>query len=173
MTVTPSPKAFAGSDQYVNVGNTVSLNAQGGTHYVWTPSLGLNDPKIPSPSFVAESTVTYFVKVYDVAKNCFTIDEVTIFVDRSIIVPNAITPNGDNNNDSWEITNIERFPNCVVEIYNRWGSLVWTSQGYSIWWDGSNFRNGEALPVGTYFYIIDLKSQEFTKPYTGYIQIIK
>jgi hypothetical protein len=36
-----------------------------------------------------------------------------------------------------------------------------------------NYRNGEVLPDGTYFYVIDLKSEVFKDPYKGYIQIVK
>jgi hypothetical protein len=41
----------------------------------------------------------------------------------------GITPNGDGNNDSWKIDNIESFPDNTVQIFNRWGSEVWIGIG--------------------------------------------
>ncbi len=173
VVVLPTPIANAGPDQYVEEGTATSLNASGGVIYVWTPSTGLSSTSTPTPSLVAKNNITYTVNVFDATQTCSSFDEVTIFVEKPINIPNAITPNGDGNNDGWEIANINSFPNCVIEIYNRWGTLIWKSTGYSIQWDGSNYRNSEVLPDGTYFYIIDLKSKVFKEPYTGYVQIVK
>jgi gliding motility-associated-like protein len=173
VTVLPTPAANAGPDQYVEDGSTTSLNGSGGSIYQWTPATGLSDPNIANPSFTVKNDITYTVKVSDATNTCFSTDEVNIIVEKLIIVPNAITPNGDNNNDTWVIKNIQSFPNCVIEIFNRWGTLIWRSNGYSVEWDGTSYKNGEPLPDGTYFYIIDLKSKVFSDPYTGYIQIVK
>ena len=173
ITVTPTPAANAGPDQYLEDGTTSALNGSGGATFLWTPATGLSDPSVANPGFTAKNTITYTLTVSDASGNCSSSDEVTIFVEKLIGIPNAITPNGDNNNDTWTLKNIQSFPNCTVEIYNRWGSLVWKSTGYNLEWDGSNFRNGEGLPDGTYFYIIDLKSKIYSDPYTGYIQIVK
>jgi gliding motility-associated-like protein len=90
-----------------------------------------------------------------------------------VVVPNVITVNGDGTNDDWEIENIDGYPNVIIEIYNRWGNLVWKTEGYPKNWDGTNFRNGEVLADGTYFYIINLQSQIYKEPLTGWVQIIK
>ncbi|MGL6267359.1 MAG: gliding motility-associated C-terminal domain-containing protein, partial [Chitinophagaceae bacterium] len=62
------------------------------------------------------------------------------------------------------------FKNAIVEVYNTAGSLVYRSIGYNQPWDGK--RNGQVLPAGTYYYTIDLKSQQ-VKKLTGYITIFK
>ncbi|MFH1321664.1 MAG: gliding motility-associated C-terminal domain-containing protein, partial [Bacteroidota bacterium] len=86
-----------------------------------------------------------------------------------INIPTAITPNGNGLNDTWEIGNIEFYPDCVVEIYNRWGMQVFSSKGYPEEWDGT--YNGKALPLGPYYYVIDL-FLEGVEPYTGSVSII-
>ena len=58
-------------------------------------------------------------------------------------------------------------------IYNRWGNIVYKSASNAFEWNGTNYRNGEDLPEGTYFYIIDLKRIEHDEPLTGYIQIVR
>ena len=84
----------------------------------------------------------------------------------------AITPNDDGKNDVWNIKNINSYPNAVIQIFNRWGSLVYETGGLNYEkapWNGT--RNGEELPVGTYYYIIDLNNND--EPQTGPITIIR
>jgi gliding motility-associated-like protein len=81
---------------------------------------------------------------------------------------NAITPNGDGENDVWELEDIEAFPDVTVFIYDRAGLSVYKSkQGY-VPWDGTH--NGKALPMGTYYYVIDLHDN--VNVYKGTITII-
>jgi len=70
-----------------------------------------------------------------------------------LVVPNTFTPNGDGINDVWNIKLLDEFPQCLVSVFDRYGSLVYQSRGYSKPWDGT--RNGQQLPVGTYYYIIN------------------
>jgi gliding motility-associated-like protein len=173
VNVIPTPIANAGPDQVVLENDVVSLNGSGGTNYSWSPATGLSDANIANPTFPAVITTTYTLTVSDATNTCSTTDDVTIIVERPIRIPNAITVNADGQNDVWDIENIGSFPNCIVEVYNRWGTLVWKSVGYDKKWDGTNYRNGEVLPDGTYFYIIILNSTKFPDPYKGYIQVIK
>jgi len=86
------------------------------------------------------------------------------------VVPNAFSPNGDGINDKWDITNLKDYPNCVVEVYNRYGQVVYRSfGGYQNPWDGTH--NGSPLPVGTYYYIIEPKSG-FPRT-TGFVVMVK
>ncbi len=68
--------------------------------------------------------------------------------------PTIFTPNGDGSNDTWQIIGIENYPNATVEIFNRWGQQVFSSEGYPAPWNGT--YNNEPLPTGDYFFIIDL-----------------
>ena len=90
-----------------------------------------------------------------------------------IIVPTAITPNGDGNNDDWNLQGIDNmYPNNVVKIFNRWGNLLFESPVGNYdgnRWDGT-FK-GNMLPVGSYFYIIDFNDGS-TEAETGSVSII-
>ncbi|WP_433831113.1 DUF7507 domain-containing protein [Flavobacterium anhuiense] len=79
-----------------------------------------------------------------------------------VIAHNALSPNGDSKNDTFKIDGIECYPQNTVEIYNRWGVIVFHTNGYD---NASNvfngYSNGRAvvkqsagLPTGTYYYII-------------------
>ncbi len=86
---------------------------------------------------------------------------------------NAFSPNDDGNNDLWEIENIQAdaFSNNSVEIYNRWGQLIWSGEGYNntdVAWNGKT-KSGLALADGTYYYIAKVNSIT----YKGYIELTK
>jgi gliding motility-associated-like protein len=168
-----TPIANAGADQTLPEGTPSALSGSGGAVYNWSPSTYLSNDSISNPKFKATQTISYKLTVTDATGKCKGTSNVTVYVIKPISVPNVITVNGDGVNDTWEIENIHGYPNAIIEIYNRWGNLVWKTEGYLKNWDGSNFRNGEVLPDGTYFYIINLKSQVYTEPYTGWVQIIK
>jgi gliding motility-associated-like protein len=70
-------------------------------------------------------------------------------------IPSGFTPNHDGKNDTWQITGLsEKYPNVVIEVFDRWGRLVFRSaRGYPTPWDG-NIDSGP-LPTDTYFYIVD------------------
>ena len=92
-------------------------------------------------------------------------------------IPNIITPNGDGDNDEFIIPRVEKFPmnysKMVVEIYDRWGKLVWRSDpGYNDnRWKGNDFR-GKKLPMDSYFYVIHINNEN-SEPVTGHITIIR
>ena len=83
---------------------------------------------------------------------------------------NTFTPNGDNYNDTWVIENLNLYPNAMVKVFNKWGNLVYESNGNYTPWDGKS--NGKPLPSETYFFIIDLYNDQ-SNQYTGSITIIR
>ena len=94
---------------------------------------------------------------------------------------NGLTPNGDGKNDTFLIRGIDAFPDNRMQIFNRWGTLVWETRGYDQQTNmftgtanvGSVQGNGE-LPTGTYFYVleIDNPNQEDVLPvYRGYLYL--
>ena len=87
------------------------------------------------------------------------------------VFPTLITPNYDGKNDVFTIDFLNQiYPDCEVIIFNRWGSVVFESNGYAEPWDGT--RNGEPLPIGTYFYKIMLNDEDGTV-YTGDISVLR
>lgn len=91
-------------------------------------------------------------------------------VEECLIIVNTFTPNDDEYNDTWIIGNIDLYPNSEVKVFNRWGSLLFESQGEYIPWDG--VFNGSKLPSEVYYYVIVLNNNENNK-YTGTITIVR
>jgi gliding motility-associated-like protein len=88
---------------------------------------------------------------------------VKIIKDPNLFHPTAFTPNGDNLNDVFNV-----FGHYIVDfemnIFNRWGELLYTTTDIQQGWDGQ--YKGNAMPEGTYTYIAkisDLAGREFTK----------
>ena len=128
-----------------------------------------NNNKILNPVASPSSTTIYTLTVQSTG-GCVGVDSVTVEVSiPNIVIPNTFTPNGDGINDTWNIKNLDSYPNCTVQIFNRWGQNVYTSIGYGLPWDGT-YRKA-ALPTGTYYYIINLKNN--SKLLSGYVAIIR
>ncbi len=87
-----------------------------------------------------------------------------------LVIPNAISPNGDGINEIWELDMSELYPLLEVKIFDRWGSLIWKSEkGYPRPWDGTS--DGKVVPMDSYHYIIDLNNG--TRPMIGTITVIR
>ncbi|MET1259864.1 gliding motility-associated C-terminal domain-containing protein [Flagellimonas sp. DF-77] len=102
-------------------------------------------------------------------------DEASVGIEPSCLVfYNEFSPNGDGVNETFVIDCISRYPNNTLKIYNRWGNLVFEANGYNNEFDGrSNGRavisKEEFLPVGTYYYILDLG--DGSQPMTDWLYI--
>ena len=78
-----------------------------------------------------------------------------------LVFYNEFSPNGDGVNETFVIDCISRYPNNTLKIYNRWGNIVYEKQGYNNEFDGTSngravIQQEEFLPVGTYYYILEL-----------------
>jgi gliding motility-associated-like protein len=91
-------------------------------------------------------------------------------LELSNVVPNVITTNGDGVNDLWKIPMLKYFSEATVRVYNMAGRQVfWSPPGYPVPWDGR--ENGNYLPMGTYYYLINLGPGE--RQITGYLTILR
>lgn len=77
-------------------------------------------------------------------------------ISSSLELPNAISPNGDGINDYWEIKGVQNYPLGEFSVFSRDGNRVYYSIGYTKPFDG--LYNGGMLPIGVYYYVIDLKT---------------
>ncbi len=88
---------------------------------------------------------------------------------KSLRIPNTFSPNGDGINDNWVINGTENYPTAEFNVFDRNGNRVFYNKGYTKNFDG--FYNGQLLPVGVYYYIVDLKGK--CKPLSGSLTIIR
>lgn len=151
------PTVNAGNDQTISIGSSITLPAttSGGATFTWQPALTLDRPNALNPVANPVTTTTYRITVASAA-GCIASDEIIISVllEPEVLIPSAFTPNDDGANDTWQLQGIEGYPNCLVEIYDRWGGQIFNSKGYLMPWDGK--LNSQLMPVATYYYVIRL-----------------
>jgi gliding motility-associated-like protein len=138
--------------------------------YLWTPSTGLSNPTIRDP-LVNPSANTIYTLTVTSTGGCTASAIINVTVPYTdIIIPNTFTPNGDGINDAWNIEYLAQYSNASIDIYNRYGKHLYHDIGYSKPWDGT--LNGKQVPVGTYYYVIDLHYNSI-KTHTGYVTIVR
>lgn len=134
---------------------TIKATAKGNNlTYKWTPSAGLSSDSVLQP-VTSPSADTKYTLIVNSADGCAASLQVEVLVLKAPVVPNTFTPNNDGVNDTWSIKYLDSYPDCTVEIYNRYGQQLFYSLGYPVAWDGR--YKGEELPVGVYYYIINPK----------------
>ncbi len=161
----------AGEDQVIYAGSNTILNGTtSAPDYSWSPTFLLSDPSVLNPVAAPTQTTTYTLTATE--NGCTQTDYVTIVVIDDLIIPNTISPNGDNINDTWIIEGIENYPNSILHIYSRWGQEVFQTTGYSKSkaWDGA-LKSGE-LAEGVYYYVLDLELDNGAI-YKGSITVIR
>ncbi|WP_207495242.1 PKD domain-containing protein [Aridibaculum aurantiacum] len=170
--VNVQPRVDAGVNVFIPQGSTYQLHPfvnDTSLSFRWTPATYLNNANVLRPVFTAVESQTYRLMATG-AVNCTGEDTVRITVLKPLNVPNAFSPNGDGINDTWLIPNLADYPGSVLEVYDRYGRVVYRTIGYTSGWNGS--FNGQPLAVGTYYYIIDLKQPGY-QPITGSVTILR
>ena len=138
----------AGSDQSVCTGENVILTASGAEPYSWNN--GVSDGVAFSPPL---GTTSYTVTGTD-GNGCTDTDYVTVTSEYCFEIPGALSPNSDNNNDTWEIKGLQKYPNALISVFDRWGQKVYEGTSTSAPWNG-NYQNKD-LPTADYYYVIEL-----------------
>ena len=134
----------------------------------WSPGTNLSSTTVLRPTITANNDATYTLTVTGDG-NCTATDFLTVKIFRPLKIPNAFSPNGDGQNDTWRIDHLADYPGATVNIFNRYGQQVYSSTGYGTPWDGT--IKGKPLPVATYYYIIELKND--FKPLNGSVTIVR
>lgn len=91
-------------------------------------------------------------------------------------VYNLVTANNDGDNDTFYIEGLrDIFVNFKLEIYNRWGNLIWEGNNNTEDWNGFATKGprimGDKVSPGTYYYILNLNDPDYPKPLTGFIHL--
>jgi len=152
---------------------SIAVTVSGGTapyNYAW--SNGGNTAFLQNVQ-----TGNYSLTVTDV-NNCVGNKTIEVLVDTSgtiecdqLVIYDVFSPNGDGVNDTWIIDGLQDYANNDLQIFNRWGNVVFEANPYDNTWDGESDK-GELLPSATYYYI--LKLNDVNKSiYSGPITLIR
>jgi len=153
------------------------INANPNGTISWFGDANLTEYLGSGNSFYPEndSSATYYV--LQTVNGCAgqpTSFEVSV-IPCNLIIPTAFTPDGDGDNDLWEIVGLDaQFPLNQVKVYNRWGELIYTSVegNYALTpWDGT--YNDKNLPVGSYYFILEKSTDGSIEPINGTVSILR
>lgn len=149
----PLPFVQTNPDVYAVFGEEVQLNAvsQTAVSYVWTPAEYLSCSVCQNPVTQIDRPMTYTVTIYD-ANGCSASDRVHIYYEAIIYVPNTFTPNHNGTNETFFAlgVNVRDFK---LEIFNRWGELIYQGDALSQMWDGT--YDAKPSPDGVYTWKIE------------------
>ena len=180
----PTPKIELGADTMIcTPGFTLHAydiqDNPDGTVYTWsTGESGTSFRSITIENHNSRDNSKYWVNAD--LNGCSVSDTIVVLacweepLPENLNIPNTFTPNADGDNDTWIISALMDYPECIIEVFDRWGRKVFTSsRGYtSSPWDGLDAR-GHYLPMETYYYIIHLNDGKAKKPLLGTITIIR
>ena len=137
---------------------------------MWSPIDGLANSNVPTTWATPLQTTDYELLVTD-QFGCQNRDTVTVNVndDYRIVASNVFTPDGNGQNDTWVIRNVETFGDVNVRVFDRFGTMVFQETAYQNDWQGT--RGNDILPDGTYYYVITFSTSE--RKYNGALTIMR
>ena len=171
--VIKKPVANAGPDKKTRPGRAIVLSGSiKGTNvsYSWIPTSNMSNSQSLQPSVNPSVDTKYTLQVVSNIGCGTSTDEVFVRVYDKILIPNAFSPNGDGVNDNWVIEPLDLFDESITQVYNRYGQVVYKSNGYAKPWDG--LANGKPVPAGNYYYVINLQTNN-EPPLTGWVMIVR
>ncbi|MCX6295158.1 MAG: gliding motility-associated C-terminal domain-containing protein [Bacteroidetes bacterium] len=148
------------------LGFTDNTSAVGGSanSWFWNFGDGTFDTN-QNPSHIYTIPGTYHVCLdIQTSDGCLdTICHDINVIPAELVLPNVITPNGDNLNDFLYFKYLEFFGTNNLKVYDRWGKIVYQKENYTNDWSAANVTDG------TYYYVLAVESG---KSFPGYVQII-
>lgn len=151
--VWPSPEVFAGPDQSVNFFESTVLQGSvvGAASYEWSPPDGLSCTDCLQPIVETPEGPLSFQLIAVSPQGCIGSDSVFVDVFSPVFVPTAFTPNNDGVNDAFIVAG-ESLRGYRLEIFDRWGNMVfWSEDPEEVWLGNNQMSGGEYfLPDGVY-----------------------
>jgi gliding motility-associated-like protein len=184
----PSPEAdFSATPTIVEVDNPlVSFTDQSSgeiSSWNWTfyvpPSGEISAEQNPQFSFPNDVGGAYVVELIVSNSNGCTdtiVGTITVIENYTFFVPNSFSPDGNEFNNVFKVSGygIDLF-SFRLEIYNRWGEIIFVSNDPEIGWDGSYGDSRKMVPIGAYTYKLNykLKNQEQPNVISGHVNLIR
>ena len=172
LTINPLPDVNIGQDTSLCGNETWYVDAGDFASYRWSTGDIVNPVVVDGRRTEPEAL---WVEVTDfngcVGSDTLILEVCDVYLLFSNI-PNTITPDNNGQNDEWIIPNIDLFPDAVLEIYDRWGRLIYrTDDVYNNPWKGESM-SGQEMPMDAYYYVLDINAAH-VEPLTGYINLIR
>lgn len=170
VTLHEPPPIEVSADVYPILGDTATIWAIADGSIVWSPDYNIECTICPTTVVYPERNMVYTATVTDI-NGCTNSAEVQVLFEPIIYVPNAFSPDGDSFNNTFKAIghNIVVFK---MQIFNRWGELIYTMNSLDDEWDGS--YNGELVLDDVYVWQIlytDLNDKDYEM--RGHVVLLK
>jgi gliding motility-associated-like protein len=167
----PDTVLFTGTSMQVRLPVTCAPAIQ------WSPSTGVSNSFIAEPVLTPPATTTYEVNFN--YGHCQAVDSIHVTVADSadldcdnVFFPTGFTPNGDNINDEWGMSNVVFLGEFIsLEIFDRWGGDIFRTTDIGTSWDGT--KNGEEIMPGMYVYLVTYRCDGEERKKTGSVVVIR
>ncbi|WP_185094412.1 FG-GAP-like repeat-containing protein [Marivirga tractuosa] len=172
------PEITLTADTTIGAGDAIQLLASGGSFYQWKPERGLSDATISNPVASPTRTTTYTVEVLD-SLGCISEEQMTVFVENQLFIPNLFTPNNDGQNDFFKVYGAG-IKQIEFKVFTRGGKLLYSTnsveEAYGEGWDGK--YNGNPVESGVYVWSIkgeyfDERPLSFNGQQSGVINLMR
>jgi gliding motility-associated-like protein len=169
----PAPVVDIDTVVTIQQGTVHSFNASGDPafNYTWTPTESLSC----SSCMAAELMANVFPAVVELSvtdslgcSSAYTIRPEYICTPY---LPNAFSPNADGRNDTFFPFVICPNATYTLQIFDRWGNLVFESSDSNLEWDGQ--INGRAAPIGVYVYVVQLETVFNRQTFSGELNLVR
>ncbi|MBW8049851.1 MAG: T9SS type B sorting domain-containing protein [Cytophagales bacterium] len=140
----------------------------------WLPPTELSCYNCPVPNASPLDNKSYKVIITD-KNGCTASDTTEIIVTegKKIYIPNAFTPNGDGLNDVFLVRTL-RVKDFKLQIYNRWGGLVFKSNNLTKGWNGKTGNKEKEAEIETYIYSVWIEFYDgIKKSEAGTVTVIR
>jgi len=155
LTSTFTPSGTQGTTPFTVV---FTNGSAAGSSFAWDLGNGVTSVSTTTTQTTYTAQGTYTVTLVSTNGTCIATSTLLILVEGvpSVVIPNIFSPNGDGINDQFFIQSIA-ITDLHTDLYNRWGTLIYTMDGVNANWDGKNAQN-EDLSEGTYYVILKAKT---------------
>ena len=145
LTVYPLPVNFLPADTTMCTGKILTINLSGYNSVTWSTGLPGTSIDIAQPGAYGAQVTDRF--------GCKGSDVINVLYDKCIPIqiPTAFTPNHDGKNDVFKPIIGAALANYRMQIWNRWGQLIFETRSYNQGWNGT--YQGEIQPNGAYIYV--------------------
>lgn len=156
----------------------ITTNTQGTVQFFTSQAeaiVNLNPIQNPGEFENTSNPQTIYVRLEN--EVCFTTASFNLFIEKCPpIIPDGISPNGDGLNDVFKIFYIvDVFPKFNLKIYSREGNLIYEGGNEEGLWDAipnlGILQQNKVVPVGTYFYVLNLNDPDYPEPFIGDVYV--
>ena len=170
--VLPLPDVDAGPDRSIDWMDDAHLFGYAtGNDFWWEPDLWIECTDCLTPLVQPEESLWYYLHTID-DNGCVGIDSAYVDIYFPLYIPNTITPDNDGRNDVFRAygDNIRGFH---MEIYSRWGELIFSSDDITKVWDGSVREGDHYVQIDTYVWMVWYDALEGRKKLMGHVNVVR